>query len=217
MAGGEHKGMQGMKIIDARGAPNPRRVRIFVAEKRLNIAYESVDLLAGEHKREEFLRLNPYAGVPVLVLDDAEALSETVAICRYLEALYPEPTLFGRDPLEAARVEMWNRRMEFSLFHPVAHVFRHTHPRLAALESPQLPEWAEVNRDRVVNGLRLLNDQLAENAFVAGDAYTIADITAFVAVGFMKPARIDRPQGLQHVDRWYDALKAREGIAQAGI
>ncbi len=209
--------MQGMKIIDARGAPNPRRVRIFVAEKRLNIAYESVDLLAGEHKREEFLRLNPYAGVPVLVLDDAEALSETVAICRYLEALYPEPPLFGRDPLEAARVEMWNRRMEFSLFHPVAHVFRHTHPRLAALESPQLPEWAEVNRDRVVNGLRLLNDQLAENAFVAGDAYTIADITAFVAVGFMKPARIDRPQGLQHVDRWYDALKAREGIAQAGI
>lgn len=209
--------MQGMKIIDARGAPNPRRVRIFVAEKRLNIAYESVDLLAGEHKREEFLRLNPYAGVPVLVLDDAEALSETVAICRYLEALYPEPPLFGRDPLEAARVEMWNRRMEFSLFHPVAHVFRHTHPRLAALESPQLPEWAEVNRDRVVNGLRLLNDQLAENAFVAGDAYTIADITAFVAVGFMKPARIDRPQGLHHVDRWYDALKAREGIAQAGI
>ena len=206
-----------MKIIDARGAPNPRRVRIFVAEKGIDITYEGVDLLAGEHKQEWFVRLNPYASVPLLVLEDGTALSETVAICRYLEALHPEPPLFGRAPLQAAHIEMWNRRMEFSLFRPVAHVFRHTHPRLAALESPQLSEWAEVNRDRVGKGLRLLNDQLGEQAFVAGDAFTIADITAFVAVGFMKPARIDRLESLAHLDRWYDALKTRESIAQAGI
>jgi glutathione S-transferase len=206
-----------MKIIEARGAPNPRRVRIFAAEKGLDIAYQNIDLLAGEHKSAWFQQLNPYGGVPVLVLDDGAALSETVAICRYLEALQPEPPLFGREPLEAARIEMWNRHMEFSLFRPVAHVFRHTHPRMAALETPQLPDWAEVNRERAARGLRLLNDRLADNDYVAGDIFTIADITAFVAVGFMKPARMERPEGLDHLARWYKAVNARESVAQAGI
>lgn len=206
-----------MKIIEARGAPNPRRVRIFVAEKGLDIPYEGVDLLAGAHKSEWFTRLNPYGGVPVLVLDNGEALSETVAICRYLEALAPDPSLFGREPRAAARVEMWNRRMEFSLFWPVAHVFRHTNPRMAALESAQIEEWAEVNRQRAAQGLHLLDDQLADNEYVAGQAFTIADITAFVAADFMKPARLAWPEGLEHAARWYEAVKARESIAQAGI
>jgi glutathione S-transferase len=155
--------------------------------------------------------------VPVLVLDDGAALSETVAICRYLEALQPEPPLFGREPLEAARIEMWNRHMEFSLFRPVAHVFRHTHPRMAALETPQLPDWAEVNRERAARGLRLLNDRLADKDYITGKTFTIADITAFVAVGFMKPARMERPEGLDHLARWYKAVNARESVAQAGI
>jgi len=206
-----------MKIIEARGAPNPRRVRIFAAEKGLDIPCEGIDLMAGEHKSEWFQRLNPYGGVPVLVLDDGAALSETVAICHYLEAQTPEPPLFGRDPLEAARVEMWNRRMEFSLFWPVANVFRHTNPRMAALESPQIPEWAEVNRERAARGAHLLNDQLADNDYVAGGKFTIADITAFVAVGFMKPARMERPDGLDHLARWYDAVNTRDSVAQAGI
>jgi glutathione S-transferase len=206
-----------MKIIEARGAPNPRRVRIFVAEKGLDIPYENIDLLAGEQEDAWFQRLNPYGGVPVLWLDDGAALSETVAICRYLEALEPEPPLFGREPLDAARIEMWNRRMEFSLFWPVANVFRHTNPRMARLESPQLPEWAEVNRDRAGRGLRLLNDQLAENAYVCGDTFTIADITALVAVDFMKPARMERPEGLDDLARWHDSVKARESVTQTGI
>lgn len=206
-----------MKIIEARGAPNPRRVRIFAAEKGLDIAYQNIDLMAGEHRTDRFERLNPYGGVPVLLLEDGTALSETVAICRYLEALTPEPALFGREPLEAARIEMWNRRMEFSLLKPVANVFRHTHPRMAALESPQIPEWADANRERTARGLRLLNDQLADNAYVTGNTFTIADITAFVAVGFMKPARMEWPDGLDHLARWHEAIKARESVAKAGI
>lgn len=206
-----------MKIIEARGAPNPRRVRIFVAEKALDITCEQIDLLGGEHRGEWFQRLNPYGGVPMLLLDDGTALSETMAICRYLEALKPEPALFGREPLAAAQVEMWNRRMEFSVFFPVATVFRHTHPRMAALETPQIPEWAEANRVRAENGLRLLNDRLGESAYVAGNVFTVADITAFVGVGFMKVARIERPDGLDHLARWYDAVKARPSVEKAGL
>jgi len=206
-----------MRIIEARGAPNPRRVRIFAAEKGLDMAYENIDLLAGEHRRGAFQQINPYGGVPVLVLENGEALSETVAICRYLEALEPEPPLLGREPLEAARIEMWNRRMEFSLFWPVGHVFRHTHPRMAALESPQLPEWAGVNRERAAQGLHLLNDQLANEEYVAGGAFTIADITAFVGIGMMKLARLDWPDGLDHLARWYHAVSARASVEQAGL
>lgn len=206
-----------MKIIEAPGAPNPRRVRIFAAEKGLDIPLEAVDLMAGDHKTEAFKRLNPYCTVPVLVLDSGEALSETVAICRYLESLQPEPALFGREGLAAARVEMWNRRMEFSILRPVAHVFRHTHERGAKLESPQVPEWAEANRTRAAHALALLNDQLGENAFVAGDDFTIADITAFVGVGFMKPARMTWPDGLDHLARWYETVKARDSVVQAGV
>lgn len=206
-----------MKIIEARGAPNPRRVRIFVAQKGLDIAYQQIDLLGEEHRSDWFERLNPYGGVPVLVLDDGTAVSETVAICRYLEAVRPEPPLFGRTPLEAAQVEMWNRRMEFSIFFPVATVFRHTHPRMAKLEAPQVPEWAEANRARAEKGLTLLNARLGENEYVTGSTFTIADITAFVGVGFTKVARLERPEGLDHLARWYDALKARPSVEQAGI
>jgi len=206
-----------MKIIEARGAPNPRRVRIFSAEKGLDVPYEQIDLLAEEHRSDWFQRLNPYGGVPVLVLDDGTAVCETVAICRYLEAIEPEPPLFGQTPLEAAQIEMWNRRMEFSVFFPIATVFRHSHPRMAALESPQLPDWAEANRARAANGLRLLDARLGESEYVAGDAFTIADITAFVAVGFMKVARLERPEGLDQLARWYETVKARPSVEQTGL
>jgi len=207
-----------MKIIEARGAPNPRRVRIFVAEKGVSPEYQQIDLLAGEHRSDWFASLNPYGGVPVLLLDDGTALSETVAICRYLEALHPEPALFGGgNALEAARVEMWNRRMEFSVFFPVGTVFRHTHPRMAALESPQIPDWAEVNRARAENGLRLLNVQLAGSEYVTGSTFTIADITAFVGIGLMKLARLEWPDGLDHLARWYETVRARPSVEQAGL
>jgi len=206
-----------MKIIEARGAPNPRRVRIFVAEKQLDIPYEGIDLLNEEHKTGWFTRLNLYGTVPVLVLDGGEALSETVAVCRYLEALHPEPALFGRGDLQQARTEMWNRRMEFSLFLPVAHVFRHTHPRMEKLESPQVKEWAEANKPRVEHGMQLLDARLADSAYIAGEDFSIADITAFVAIGFMKVARLEWPDGLHHLARWYETVKARPSVAQAGL
>jgi glutathione S-transferase len=198
-----------MKLIQSKVAPNPRRVRIFLAEKGIEIPYEDVDLLKKEHKQSNFSRYNPMKQVPVLVFDDGSALSESVAICRYFERLRPEPCLFGKGALEEARVEMWQRRVELSLFYTVAQVFRHLHPAMKDLEVPQLPQWAEANRPRVYEMLSLLNEELAERPFIAGDTYSIADITALVAIDFMKPARIAQPVELTHLLRWHDAVSAR--------
>jgi len=188
-----------------------------IASGSLELAYEQIDLLAGAHRSHWFRQLNPYGGVPVLVLADGTPLCETVAICRYLEALHPAPALFGREPLEAAVVEMWNRRMEFSVFFPVATVFRHSHPRMGELEAPQIAAWAEANKARVSQGLALMNERLADNEFVTGDTFTIADITALVAVDFMMVARLEWPEGMHHLARWHDTLKARSSVQQAGF
>ncbi|MGB5086481.1 MAG: glutathione S-transferase, partial [Methylocystis silviterrae] len=120
-------------------APNPRRVRIFLAEKNVTIPARDINLIAQEHKSEAYAQINPLEEVPALVLDDGATLAESVAICRYIESLYPNPPLLGRDAREQAFVEMWQRRVEFRLFTPVGLAFRHSHPALARLESPQLP------------------------------------------------------------------------------
>ena len=198
-----------MKIIEQPGAPNPRRVKIFVAEKGLDIPYEALELNKAEHLSEQFKALNPVQRVPVLVLDDGTAISESVAICRYLEDLNPEPNLFGETAIERAIVEMWSRRMELGLLFHVAQCFRHTHPAMAAMEKPQIPEWAEANKPRVMQYLGVLDDALAKQAYVAGDRYTIADITALVAVEFMKPARLQVPDAHVNVKRWYDEVAQR--------
>ena len=153
--------------------------------------------------------LNPMQQVPVLVLDDGTAISESVAICRYFEELQPEPPLLGRDGRERAIVEMWNRRMELGLFFRVAQYFRHSHPAMAALEKPQIVAWGEVNRERALEALAMLDQELASRPFIAGDRYSIADITALVAVDFMKPAKIERPAQLANLDRWYASVAAR--------
>ena len=138
-----------MKLYDGGRAPNPRRVRIFFAEKGLALPeLVPVDMARKEHKTEAFTRINPAQRLPVLELDDGTALAETIAICRYIEALHPEPPLFGRDAKEQATIEMWNRRVELGLFASVAAVFRHSHPSMAELEE-QVPEWAEANRDQI--------------------------------------------------------------------
>ncbi len=198
-----------MKIIEQPGAPNPRRVKLFVAEKGLDIPYEVVELNKAEHLTEEFKSLNPVQRVPVLVLDDGTAISETVAICRYLEGLHPEPNLMGRTPLELATIEMWSRRMELGLMFHIAQCFRHSHPAMAALEKPQIAEWAEANKPRAMHYLGVLNDALGEQAFVAGDRYTIADITALVAIDFMKPARLKVPDEHSYIKRWYEEVAQR--------
>lgn len=198
-----------MKIIETRLAPNPRRVRIFLAEKAIKVTFEELDLMKKELKSEAFTQINPLQRVPVLVLDDATVIAETVAICRYFEELQPEPALFGKGAVGRAMVEMWNRRMDLGLLFHVAQVFRHLHPAMAQLEVPQVKDWAEANRPRAIQLLAIMNRQLENNQFIAGDAFSIADITGLVAVDFMRPARIARPEGLPHLDRWHVEVSAR--------
>ena len=152
---------------------------------------------------------NPLRRLPVLELDDGTILTESVAICRYFEELHPEPALFGRGALGKALVEMWQRRMEFNLFQPVAYAFRHLHPAMREWEVPQVPEWGEVNKPKAVEFLALLDTELASREFAAGDEFSIADITGLIAIDFMKPARIVVPDEFSNVLRWYRALAAR--------
>ncbi len=198
-----------MKIIEARPAPNPRRVRIFLAEKGIEVEYESVSLFELEHKSEAFTKLNPMQRVPVLVLDDGTTICETVAICRYFEELQPEPALMGKGALGKATVEMWQRRMEADLFWTVGNTFRHTVERMKVLENPQIPEWGEVNRGRAMAFLEVLDKQLADKPFVTGDDYTIADVTGLCAIDFMKPAKMEVPAEHANVLRWYADIAAR--------
>jgi glutathione S-transferase len=145
----------------------------------------------------------------VLVLDDGTAIAETVAICRYFEELQPEPALFGKGALGRATVEMWNRRMELGLLFSVASAFRHLHPAMSTLEVPQVPAWGEANKPRALEVLAYLDKELAGRRFIAGDEFSIADITALCAVDFMKPARIQRPPELTNVARWHAEMSAR--------
>lgn len=198
-----------MKIIETRQAPNPRRVRVYLAEKGITVPSEERDLMKGDLKSPEFTRLNPLQRVPILVLDDGTAISETMAICRYFEELHPEPPLFGTGALERARVEMWNRRVELNLLGSVAAAIRHLHPAMAHLEVPQVAAWGEACKPKVVEMLNLIDAHLADSRFMAGERYSVADITALCAVDFMRPARIPRPEGLVNLDRWYGEVSSR--------
>jgi glutathione S-transferase len=198
-----------MKLYDSKMAPNPRRTRIFLAEKGISVPTEQVDIGAKQHLTSEYAAVNPLQRMPALVLDDGTVITESIAICRFFEAQQPEPPLFGTGAKEIALVEMWNRRCELNLFFGVAHVFRHTHPAMKELEVPQVPDWAEANKPRVAAFLKILDDQLKDNEFIAGAHYTVADITALCAVDFMKPARIEMPEGLNNLQRWRDAASAR--------
>ena len=198
-----------MKLFDGGRAPNPRRVRVFLAEKGIEVPLVPVDMGADEHRQEPVASRNPLQRLPVLELDDGTILTETVAICRYFEELHPEPALFGEGALGKARVEMWQRRMELNLFLPVAFAFRHLHPAMKGWEVPQIPEWGEANKPKAVEFLHLLDRELAGREFAAGDAYSIADITGMIAVDFMKPAHIGLPAELGNVARWYGQVRAR--------
>ena len=199
-----------MKILQTKTAPNPRRVRIFLAEKGIEVPFEEVDLMQGALKTPEFTRLNPFQRVPVLVLDDGTAIAETMAICRYFEETKPEPALFGKGAKQRAIVEMWNRRMELGLLFCVAQAFRHLHPAAAQLEVPQVAAWGEANKPRALEVLQILDEELGKRRFIAGDDYSVADITALVAVDFMKPARIQRPPRASRTStRWHQEVSAR--------
>jgi glutathione S-transferase len=202
-----------MKLYDGGRAPNPRRVRVFLAEKGIKVDVVPVDIGGLEHKGEGYTAINPLQRVPSLVLDDGTIITESMAICRYFEGLQPEPNLFGKPGLEAAMVEMWGRRVELHLLLPVGQVFRHLHPAMKALEVPQVAEWGEANKPHVANFLKLLDGELARRAFIAGDRYTVADITALVGVDLMKPAKLSIPEELINVRRWYADIGARPSTA----
>lgn len=198
-----------MKLYDGGKAPNPRRVRIYLAEKGLSVPLVPIDMGAMEHRSDAVSSRNPLRRLPVLELDDGTVLTESIAICRYFEELHPEPPMFGTGALGKARVEMWQRRLEMNFLVTIANAFRHIHPAMKEWEVPQLAEWGEINKPKAVEFMALLDKELASREFAAGDDYSVADITGLVAMDFLKPARIAVPEEFSHVRRWHAALLAR--------
>ena len=198
-----------MKLYDTKTAPNPRRTRIFLAEKGITVPTEQVDMTTFQHRTPEYTAINPFQRMPALVLDDGTVITESMAICRYFEVLQPQPALFGQGAKEIALVEMWNRRCEINFFANVAAVFRHLHPAMKEYEIPQVPAYAEAMRPKAIWFLELIDKELASREFIAGAHYSVADITTLCAVDFMKPARLVLPDNLANVKRWHAAVSAR--------
>ncbi len=198
-----------MKLYDMGRAPNPRRVRIFLAEKGIEVPKQEVDLGALEQRSDSFTQLNPMQRVPVLELDDGTVISESMAICLYFEKLHPEPNLFGRDALESAQVEMWNRRLELHFYGPVSQSFRHTSPGMAKREKVQVAEWGNVCRDQAADFVSFLESELGKREFVAGDRYTVADINALCTIDFMRVIKLSLTPELKNLSRWHAAVSAR--------
>ncbi len=198
-----------MKIYNSSLAPNPRRLRIFVAEKGLKIPTEEVDIFTGKNRTPEMLAKNPAGGLPFIELDDGTHLAESVAICRYLEGLHPEPNLMGKDNREQAFIEMWNRRMELNLFAVAARAFQHTNELFKA-RIKQFPEYGETQRETVKQQLKWLDTQIGNKPFIAGDRFTIADITALVGVDFAaQAAGVSADPALKNLARWHQSVSSR--------
>ena len=197
-----------MKIYDSTLAPNPRRVRIFLAEKGIQVPYEQIDLAKGQNRSPEFLTINPMGGLPVLELDDGSHIAESVAICRYFEEQQPEPPLMGTDAKDRTWVEMWQRRMELNLFLQVAQCFRNTHEFFKG-RIPQVPEYGEICGKAAEKSLEWLDGELAKREFIAGDRYTIADITALCAVDFGRISNIRIGPDQKNLERWHATISAR--------
>jgi glutathione S-transferase len=197
-----------VKLYDSALAPNPRRVRIFLAEKGISVPTVQVDIGKQENRKPEFLAKNPLGGLPVLELDDGRFLAESVAICRYFEGRQPKPALMGVDATDAAFVEMWNRRMELEILSPAAQSFRHTHDFFKG-RIKQVPEFGAVAKETALARMAWLDKELAGREFVAGDRYTIADITALVGVDFGRPTGIKIAPDQKNLERWHQAVSAR--------
>ncbi len=205
-----------MKLYMSPRAPNPRRVAMFIAEKSIPaIEQVNIDLGANEHRSSAFLSMNPLGRVPALVLDDARVLCETRAICTYLEGLHPEPNLMGEGFEERAFIEMADRRIELHLFFGIANCVRHTHPGLAGLEQPQFPDFGAAQGIKMRETAHWLDAVLETQPFVAGERFTIADITAFCALEFARGLMKFKPgaEGMLHLQAWRDRIAARPSAA----
>lgn len=190
-------------------APNPRRVRMFLAEKGISVPTRVLALREGEHKQPAFLAINPMGQIPALVLDDGDVITESIAICRYFEAVHPDPPLFGIGAKGAAQVDMALRRVELRLMTPLAMIWMHTHPFTAHVVKPQYRDFGESNRPRAMVVLKELDQTLADRPFLAGAAYSIADIALFSGLEFAKLIDVAIPATLTHLTGWYDRVGAR--------
>lgn len=201
-----------MRLYRTPRAPNSRRVTMFIAEKGITgIEQVDVDLAANAHRAAEFTARSPFSKVPALEIDDGRVLTESRAICSWLEARHPEPSLLGRDAEERAFVEEADRQVELYLFLPLAMWVRHTHPGLASLEHPQLPDYAAIQAERGREAARVLDHRLSSREWMAGNRYTIADITAFCALEFARGLAKWRPSddGLTRLQEWRDRVALR--------
>ncbi len=194
-------------------APNPRRVRIFAAEKGIDLPRQDVSILKGDHKSAEFKAINPLGQTPALQTDDGTCLSESVAICRYLEALHPEPPLFGRDPLEIAQVEMWSRRVELRLMVPTGMIWVHTHPFTALVMPHQYKDFGESNRVLVERAHALFDDALGETPFLAGEHYSMADILLLTTIDFGTFIGLSIAEEHARLNDWHRRVTARPSAA----
>jgi len=208
-----------MRFFDCKTAPSPRRVRIFLAEKGIDIETVQIDLGAGEQFGEAYQEINPDCVVPALELDDGSCISEVVALCQYLEELHPEPALLGTSAEERARISMWNAKVEQQGLLAMADAFRNSAKGLQGRAVtglgayPQIPELAERGRARVLQFFDRLDKQLAENDFVAGDNFSMADITALVVVDFARWSKILVPDDAGNLARWYEDVSKRPSAA----
>ncbi len=201
-----------MKIYGTRTQGSPRRLAIYLEEKGLEIPFVNVNLYEGEHRSPEFLARNPLALVPVLELDDGTCISETVTISRYLEELHPDPPFFGRDPLERAILDMWQRQVEFGFYTAIRAYFRQTSSYARVLEPVQVPEWGELNKGYAEEALRVLDAQLAHNEFIAGPRFSWADITVVASLHGTAITGFRIPDDCKHVVRWYETASARPSV-----
>ncbi|MEM1246956.1 MAG: glutathione S-transferase family protein [Acidobacteriota bacterium] len=197
-----------MKLHETKTTPNSRRVRVFLAEKGIEVETVEVDITSMENRSDGFLAKNPMGKVPVLELDDGTFVSESAAICRYFEELQPSPPLFGTSAQERAEVEMWHRRMELDLAVPIMHVFQNTHPFFAE-RIEQLGDYAERCRKTAAESMLWLDGVLADRPFIAGDEYTVADIVALIGIDFGRVSGIKIDDPLTHLKRWHDEVSAR--------
>lgn len=189
-------------------APNPRRVRVFLAEKGIDLPETPVDMMKREHKSDEHKARNSLGQVPTLELDDGTCISETVAICRYFDEVQPDPPLFGRTPVEKANVDMWIRRVEFQVMSPVGMYWRHAHPFTARLLT-QFKDFGESNKALYVGAQTWLDRELADKPFVAGETYTMADICLLSTVDFATWIGLPMEAEFANLKAWYDRVTAR--------
>jgi glutathione S-transferase len=197
-----------MKLYDSAIAPNPRRVRIYLAEKGINVPIEQVDIAKGVNRQPPFLAKNPFGGVPVLELDDGTCIAESIAICRYFEETNPKPALFGEGAKGRAVVEMWQRRMELGLLSLAAGAFQHTSEFFKG-RIKQVPDWGALCKENALARMQWLDGELASRKFIAGDQYTVADITALVAIDFGRASQIRVAPEQKNLVRWHQEVSSR--------